>query len=322
MLLAAISIAGACLIRVGVVLGEQGGEGLTVVTSFYPMQIAALNVAGDCPGVTVECLSEPQTGCLHDYQLTPQDMILLSRADVFVVNGGGIESFLPLVERERPDLTVIRAGEDIFGEGSHSYVDSVEGASPLPAHSAVEETHQHEEENAHAWMGISCYMRQVEAICRGLVAADPEHAAIYEGNRDAYLDRIAGILGQATELKGLAEGTRVVLFHEAYEYLAAELGLSVEGVLNLDEERQVSAGETAQLASRIRERSVGVIFAEEQYGAKMGRAMEQETGCRVYYLNTLVRGQVTEDAWLDGMAENLRVIREAIEGAEQEDGGA
>ena len=67
---------------------------LTVVTSFYPMYIAAENVIGDATDVRLENLSEPQTGCLHDFQLTPEDMKLLSTADVFIINGGGIESFM------------------------------------------------------------------------------------------------------------------------------------------------------------------------------------------------------------------------------------
>ena len=50
---------------------KQQDSELTVVTSFYPMYIAAMNVIGDTPGVDLQNLSEPQTGCLHDYQLTP-----------------------------------------------------------------------------------------------------------------------------------------------------------------------------------------------------------------------------------------------------------
>ena len=57
---------------------QEGEEKLHVVTSFYPVYIAALNVVGDNTDVELENLSEPQTGCMHDYQLTPKDMILLS----------------------------------------------------------------------------------------------------------------------------------------------------------------------------------------------------------------------------------------------------
>ena len=71
---------------------DEADDTLTVVTSFYPMYIAALNIVDGVEGVRLENLSEPQTGCLHDFQLTPEDMKLLSTADVFVINGGGIES--------------------------------------------------------------------------------------------------------------------------------------------------------------------------------------------------------------------------------------
>lgn len=64
-------------------------------------------------GVTLENLSEPQTGCLHDYQLTAADMKLLSKADVFIVNGGGIESFLSDVAESYPDLKIVQACDGI-----------------------------------------------------------------------------------------------------------------------------------------------------------------------------------------------------------------
>ncbi|MFR5701431.1 MAG: hypothetical protein ACLUD0_05910 [Eubacterium ramulus] len=41
---------------------------------FLSMYVAAENVIGDVEGVTLENLSEPQTGCLHDYQLTAADI--------------------------------------------------------------------------------------------------------------------------------------------------------------------------------------------------------------------------------------------------------
>ena len=89
---------------------EQAEDGdLLVVTSFYPMYVAAENVIGDVEGVTLENLSEPQTGCLHDYQLTAADMKLLSKADVFIVNGGGIESFLSDVAESYPNLKIVQA---------------------------------------------------------------------------------------------------------------------------------------------------------------------------------------------------------------------
>ena len=67
---------------------------IKIVASFYPMYIMAKNVTRDVPGVSVENLTPPMTGCLHDYTVTTNDMKKLADAQVFVANGAGMESFL------------------------------------------------------------------------------------------------------------------------------------------------------------------------------------------------------------------------------------
>ena len=114
---------------------QDSRETFSVITSFYPMYIAAKNIIGDCEGVTLENLSEPQTGCMHDYQLTTEDMRRLSAADVLIVNGGGIESFLADVAAQYPKLAIINASE----------------------HTALLD------DNAHAWMSISEHRIQVRS---------------------------------------------------------------------------------------------------------------------------------------------------------------
>ena len=65
----------------------------TVVTSFYPIYLFALNLLDGVDGVEVTNLTEPTTGCLHDYQLQTGDMKTLARADAFLINGAGMEGF-------------------------------------------------------------------------------------------------------------------------------------------------------------------------------------------------------------------------------------
>jgi zinc transport system substrate-binding protein len=68
----------------------------TVVTSFYPIWIMTLNLTrGLEDHITVRNLAAPTVGCLHDYQLQSSDMKVLSGADAFLVNGAGMEAFLP-----------------------------------------------------------------------------------------------------------------------------------------------------------------------------------------------------------------------------------
>ena len=76
-MLCAILLAGMGLtnLYVGYAQKQEEDKEITVVTSFYPMYIAACNVVGDADHVTLKNLSEPQTGCLHDFQLTPEDIL-------------------------------------------------------------------------------------------------------------------------------------------------------------------------------------------------------------------------------------------------------
>lgn len=258
---------------------------VTVVTSFYPMYIAVLNILGDSDAVSLENLSEPQTGCLHDYQLTAADMKLLSTADIFVVNGGGIESFLTDVASEYPDLTILYACEDL----------------------------ELEEDNAHAWMSMEDYMIQVQTIADGLAAADPARADTYQDNAAAYIAKVQALKSEyAKELAGLA-GQPVILFHEAYEYVAEEFGLEVVGILDLDEERQVSAGEVADILTLIEEYDVPFILAEELYAKDMGDRMEEETSVTVLYLDTMTRGDYEADSYLTAMRSNLELLLSMVE---------
>ena len=57
------------------------------------MYVFTLNLTAGVEGVTVKNMALPQTGCLHDYALTTADMKALAAADLFVVNGAGMEQF-------------------------------------------------------------------------------------------------------------------------------------------------------------------------------------------------------------------------------------
>ena len=292
-------------------------EDLLVVTSFYPMYVAAENVIGDVEGVTLENLSEPQTGCLHDYQLTAADMKLLSKADVFIVNGGGIESFLSDVAESYPDLKIVQAcdGIDLLesaeGTGeSHNDLSSNEDADH-DDHDHSE--HSHGDENAHVWMNLADYQIQVQNICNGLCEADSAHAEQYAKNAQTYQGKVQELQQEAAELASQIASQPVVIFHEAYEYIVQEYGLQLAGEMNLDEERQVSAGEVADILHSIEDNHVSVVLAEELYGTDMGEMVTKQSGVKVVYLDTLTRGDYSADSYLEGMRSNIEQLKEAFQ---------
>lgn len=281
LLLIAVAFAGYCFTALFVGNREKE-EGFFVVTSFYPMYIAAENIVGDAEGVTLKNLSEPQTGCMHDYQLTPEDMKLLSRADVFIVNGGGIENFLSKVAEAYPDLKILDASEGI----------------------------ELSEDNSHVWMSMEKHKKQVENIARGLCGMDEGNREYYEGQEEAYLLKLSKLEEEQKEIREKIRGESIISFHEAYDYLAGDYGLHVAFTLDLDEERQVSAGEVADVIFALKENESPVIFAEELYGREMAETVKKEADAKVCFLDTLVRGDYSSDSYLKGMEENIRLIKE------------
>lgn len=346
---------------------QAKGGNLLVVTSFYPMYVATENVIGDVEGVTLENLSEPQTGCLHDYQLTAADMKLLSKADVFIVNGGGIESFLSDVAESYPDLKIVQAcdGIDLLesaegteesdsndsssdtGADSDEHLNENEDAhvednahseetdihTDSDEHTEIADTHiesnvhnedsdhadhdhsehSHGDENAHAWMNLDDYQIQVQNICNGLSEADSTHADRYAANAQTYQAKVQELQQETAELASQIAAQPVVIFHEAYEYIVQEYGLQLAGEMNLDEERQVSAGEVADILHAIEDYHVSVVLAEELYGTDMGEMVAKQSGVKVVYLDTLTRGDYSADSYLEGMKSNIEQLKEAFQ---------
>lgn len=265
-----------------------------IVASFYPMYIAGLNLLDGVDNVRLDNLSEPQTGCLHDYTLTTEDMKLLSKADVFMVNGGGIETFLTEVADEYPSLV------------------------QLDASSLIKKEDLGAEDNSHYWMSVELYSLQISALESGLCDyfsknGDNSSAVdtIHE-NAEKYISSLEELSAQQEVLKNSLAGSKVILFHEAYEYVADDYGMDVVYLMDLDEEREISAGEVADVMDELHQNDVKLVLAEEEYGSEMGSQVEQETDADVIYLDTIVRGttQDDKDAYLDRMSSNIALISE------------
>ena len=190
---------------------QQGGHDkkFRIVTSFYPMYIDAINITKGVDGVEVVNMTKPQTGCLHDYQLTTEDMKTLEKADAFIVNGAGMESFLDKVIKQQKNLKVIDASKS---DDINFLKDG-------------------DEVNPHVWLSVTYNIAQVEAITSQLCEADPEHADAYRKNALDYVTKLTALREEMhKELDNLPHKD-IVTFHEAFPYLAKEFKLNIISVI-------------------------------------------------------------------------------------------
>ena len=273
----------------------------TVVTSFYPIYLFTLNLLDGVEGVTVRNLAAPNTGCLHDYQLQTGDMKLLNEADVFLINGAGMESYLTSVFEAFPDLPVTDASA-----GIELLEAELEGLTVGEAESLY---------NAHVWLDAENAAAMVANLADGLIAACPDHAEAIASNRDAYIARLASLDEVLTA--GLAGLPRqdIITFHEAFPYFANAYGLNVAAVVNREPGDALSPAALGQLVLLVRELGIPPLFVEPQYEDLAAQTLARETGAAVYMLDPVVTGPETDvplTYYEDVMLANMAVLQEAL----------
>lgn len=275
-----------------------------IVTSFYPIYVFTSNIAKDVHGVKVVNMTEPQTGCLHDYQLVPADIKILEKADIFVINGAGMESFIDKLVSQLPELKIIEASKGM---------ELLEGGQDGHEH-GEHEPDEHKELNPHVWVSISGAIEEVQNITKSLIEIDPSNGQAYQKNSLEYIQRLEELKNEMhNELKEI-KIKDIVTFHEAFPYFAREFGLNIVSVIEREPGSDPSAGEIAETIKVINELQVKVLFAEPQYSSKAAESIANQTGAKLYKLDPVVTGP--KDAPLDSyektMRENLNVLKEAL----------
>jgi zinc transport system substrate-binding protein len=268
------------------------GSDLRVLTSFLPMYLFTRNVVGDAPGVGVEMMLPPSLGCPHDYSLSPGDMRKIAGADLFLANGLGMEEFLGApVRRANPAIRV------------------VETASSLPP---LRAGGGHGDANPHTWVSPRNAIVQVRAIEKALSESSPENGPVFRRNADAYVGRLESLVREFDEAAGRFRRRNIVTFHNVFDYLARDLGLTVVGYIEETPGQEPSAGEMRDLIRAIREKRAAAVFAEPQYPERLAATVAAEAGVPVVVLDPVSTGATALTTYEEVMRENLRTLTEAL----------
>jgi ABC-type Zn uptake system ZnuABC Zn-binding protein ZnuA len=266
-----------------------GANDLRVLASFLPMYLFARNVAGEAPGVSVDLMLPASLGCPHEYALTPGDMRKIASADLFIANGYGMEEFLgDPVRRANPRIRI---------------VESAEGVPPIRTGSA-----SHGGINPHTWVSPRNAMLQVRNIEKAMSAASPRNAPAFRRNADAYVAKLSALAGEFEAASSRFRNRNIVTFHNVFDYLARDLGLSIVGRIEDAPGQEPSAGEIRRLIRTIRERKAAAVFWEPQYPDRLARMIAGEAGVPSRALGPVSTGSLSPSTYESVMRENLRTL--------------
>lgn len=271
---------------------KKTAEPFRIVTSFYPMYVATINITDGVDGVEVYNMTKPQTGCLHDYQLMTDDMKTLEKADAFVINGAGMEDFMDKVTEQQKKLKVIDASR------------------------GIELIHDEEGDNPHVWLSVTDAIQQVRNIADQLKEADPAHADAYEKNAAAYIEKLTALKTEMHAALDNVPHKDIVTFHEAFPYFAKEFNFNIIGVIEREPGTEPTPTELQETIEQVNALPSKVLFTEPQYSPAAAETIAHETGAKIYTLDPVVTGEATpaaKTAYLDTMRKNMETLKKALQ---------
>lgn len=281
------------------------GKRLQVVASFMPVYAHAARVAGNQADVTM--LLKADSGP-HDYQLSPADVKRIADADLFLINGAGIEEWLDDLVRSAGSarLRVVDTGAGVEKSANPAVVE-IGGSGEDDSHG-----HDHGEgANPHIWLDPVNAMEQTRAIARAFIEADPENAEIYQSNANQYLAELGELDRDFRAAMAALPGKDLITFHDAFPYLAKRYGMNYVGCIEAFPEKDPTPAQLKSLVRAIQKHQVKVLFAEVGYSPSILKSLAGQTGARVVELDTLEVGEADPHAYIKRMRNNLRALQNA-----------
>ncbi|BAW95519.1 Mn transporter MntC [[Synechococcus] sp. NIES-970] len=242
----------------GTETARQTQERKRVLTTFSVLADMAQNVAGD--RLVVESITRIGAE-IHGYEPTPSDLVRAQDADLLLYNGMNLERwFEPFLGnlRDVPAVTL------------------TEGITPIPIAAGPYANLP----NPHAWMSPRNALVYVENIRQAFIELDPENAAVYTANAQAYSEKIQAIADQLEqELAPLPEAQRYLVTCEgAFSYLARDYNLQEVYLWPINAEQQSTPRQIQQVIEAVRNNNIPAVFCESTVNDTSQREVARTTG--------------------------------------------
>jgi zinc transport system substrate-binding protein len=232
---------------------------INVATTIAPLGDFVAAVGGDRVDVTVLV---PPGAEPHTYEPTPSQMKDVALADLYIMNGGGLEFWMDKVLQVNKNMLV---------------VDSSRGVNLVNESGG--------ETDPHIWISLRNAAIQVNNICSALIQVDPANKDYYGKNRDDYLQKLK-TLDEELNRTFAAKSSRIfIVYHPAWTYFARDYNL--DQIPILENEKEPGPKYLGSIIDLARRNNITVIFVEPQYNPKSAEVIAQEIKARVVALDPL-----------------------------------
>lgn len=276
---------------------NQGGKVLAIESFLADI---AQNVAGDT--LKVDSLI-PVGVDPHGFEVTPQDMVKITGADVLIMNGCGFESWIQNILTNIPSTTIV--------------IQACKGITPRTQSMSEIPLSDPNAIDPHFWMDPTLVIQYVDNIRKGLGAYDPTNRALYDTNAKAYVDQLMQLDAWIrTTVQMTPEAKRLIVTnHESFGYFADRYHFQIIGTIlaSISSSASPSAQQLATLVDHIRKTGTKVIFLETGSNPQLANQLASETGITVIsdlYTHSLTTSDGDAPTYIKMMKwDTLRIVK-------------
>jgi zinc/manganese transport system substrate-binding protein len=270
---------------------SRAQDRVDVVASFSILGDFVSNVGGDRVGVTA--LVGPD-GDVHVYAPAPADARKVAAAKLLVINGLGLEGWLPRLLQSSGSKAPI--------------VTATAGITPLKIGGDAD---------PHAWQSVENAKIYVANIRNALAAADPADAEVFRANAEAYLAKLDALDAELRQaVAQIPQGRRkVISTHSAFGYFAAAYGIEFVAPLGVSTDAEASARDIAGIITAIKTQKIPAIFLENISDPRLIQRISAETGARIggtLYSDSLTGEKGEAPTYIELVRHNIKALTSAL----------
>ncbi|MEA2836570.1 MAG: zinc/manganese transport system substrate-binding protein [Bradyrhizobium sp.] len=264
---------------------------INVVASFSILGDFARSVGGDRVNVTTLVGVNSDA---HVYTPAPADAKKISNARLVIINGLGLEGWLPRLVQS--------------SGGKAAIVTATNGIAPRKLGSDAD---------PHAWQSVVNAKIYVANIRDALIATDQADAPIYRANADAYLAKLDALDREVREAVAQIPQARrkVISTHDAFGYFADAYGIAFVAPQGVSTESEASARDMAAIIRQIKTEKIPAVFLENISDHRLMRRISAETAAKLG--GTLVSDGLTSEngdapTYIDMVRHNIKALTSAL----------
>ncbi len=311
---------------------KEDTDKIQIVTTIFPEYDWVMNILGENPADAEVTLILDSGVDLHSFQPTVEDILTISKCDLFIYVGGESDDWVSDVLQEafNQDMVVVNLlevlGDVVKEEEIIEGMQAEEHGHEENEHEEAEHEEEHEHEEAeydeHVWLSLRNAVVLTEKISELIQTLDQEHADVYDANAKAYIEKLKNL--DQDYAKAVSDASvSTLLFGDRFpfRYLVDDYGLSYYAAfVGCSAETEASFETVTFLAQKVDELSLHTVMTIEGTDHRIAETIIQNTRSKDQQILTMDSMQSTTAkdiaagmTYLSIMEKNLTVLKNALQ---------